>query len=36
VNEAAHITAFFDGGAAKKEGTGGFVVYGSTDQCITA
>lgn len=36
VKEAAHLTAFFDGGAAKKLGTGGFVVYGGTGECITA
>ena len=36
VNAAAHVTAFFDGGAAKGLGTGGFVVYGGTGKCITA
>lgn len=36
VKEAAHITAFFDGGAAKKLGTGGFVVYDGVGECITA
>ena len=36
VTAAPHITGFFDGGAAKRKGTGGFVVFGSAGECITA
>jgi hypothetical protein len=31
-----HITAFFDGGAAKKLGTGGFIVFGRDGMCLKA
>ncbi len=33
---APRVTAFFDGGAAGKVGTGGFVVFGAGGKCIKA
>ena len=34
VLDAPHATAFFYGGAAKKLGTGGFVVFGGDGRCV--
>jgi hypothetical protein len=31
-----HATAFFDGGAAKKLGTGGYIVFDAGGCCLTA
>lgn len=36
VTGTPHITAFFDGGAAKQLGTGGFIIFGSDGGCIAA
>lgn len=36
IRGAAHAVAFFDGGAAQKLGTGGFVVYNGEGKCVTA
>jgi PAS domain-containing protein len=36
VASSPHVTAFFDGGAAKKLGTGGFVVFEPGGTCLTA
>lgn len=36
VAKAPHIQAFFDGGAAGKQGTGGFVVFGTDEVCMVA
>ena len=33
---APHITAFFDGGAAQKLGTGGFIVFDAGGKCLRA
>jgi ribonuclease HI len=36
VQHTPHLTAFFDGGAAKKVGTGGFIVFSPEGECIRA
>ena len=36
VSSQPHVQCFFDGGAASKQGTGGFVVFGISGQCLTA
>jgi hypothetical protein len=36
VADNPHVLAFFDGGAAGKIGTGGFVVFGHEEHCLVA
>jgi hypothetical protein len=36
VSSHPHVQCFFDGGAASKQGTGGFVVFGVSGHCLTA
>ena len=31
-----HVTAFFDGGAASRLGTGGFIIFVGTGDCVQA
>lgn len=36
ITDQPHVTAFFDGGAAQKLGTGGFIVFGMSGECLVA
>ena len=32
--DSPHVTAFFDGGAASRLGTGGFIIFAGTGECV--